>query len=88
MAQGANSPKNVCVRLIAALNVEATIAWIFRPWRRFVSILARFFSNEDGVTSIEYAIIASLIGIVIVTSVSDLGGKEEDVFDAVAAGIK
>ena len=48
--------------------------------------LIRFLKNEEGVTAIEYALIAALIAIVIVVAVTEVGqnlqGKYEDVRDA------
>ena len=46
--------------------------------------LARFYADEDAATAIEYAMIASGIGVVIVTIVYTLGGKVKDLFSAVS----
>jgi pilus assembly protein Flp/PilA len=40
----------------------------------------RFFREENGVTSIEYALIASLIAIIIVGAVTGVGKKLVDIF--------
>ena len=45
----------------------------------------QFLNNENGVTSIEYALIASLIAIVIVAAVTLLGTNLNTLFTAVAA---
>ncbi len=42
-----------------------------------------FIRNEDGATAIEYALIASLIAVAIITAVSTVGGKVSTVFSEV-----
>jgi pilus assembly protein Flp/PilA len=55
------------------------------------SHLTRFIRDESGATAIEYGLIASLIFLVIVTSVSAFGNKTttimQTVSDAIAAAI-
>jgi pilus assembly protein Flp/PilA len=53
-----------------------------------MAILARFWSSEDGVTAIEYALIASLIALVVVTAVQTVGTKVSTVFTEVGAALK
>jgi pilus assembly protein Flp/PilA len=53
-----------------------------------MAILARFLNNEDGVTAIEYALIASLIALVIITSVQTVGTKVSTVFTEVGGALK
>ena len=43
-------------------------------------ILRRLRKNEDGATAIEYGLIAGLISIVIVTTVTMVGSKLQNVF--------
>ena len=45
--------------------------------------VARFVREEEGVTAIEYGLIAGLIAVVIIGSVSGLGKKLITVFDSV-----
>ncbi len=47
----------------------------------------RFIVAESGVTSIEYALIASLIAMVIISSVSAVGTNLIPIFNAVAKGV-
>ncbi len=49
--------------------------------------LQRFVSDEEGVTAIEYALIASLIAVVIIAAVTLTGQNVSAVFNAVAAAI-
>ena len=42
-----------------------------------------FIRNEDGATAIEYALIASLIAVVIITAVQTVGTKVSTVFTEV-----
>ena len=53
--------------------------------------LVQFFSTvareEDGVTAIEYGLIAALIAVVIIASITAVGGNLSAVFPAVAANL-
>ena len=46
----------------------------------FTSAIRTFIRDEDGVTALEYGMIAALIAAVIVTTVSALGGKVDNAF--------
>jgi pilus assembly protein Flp/PilA len=45
-----------------------------------------FFGDETGATSIEYALLATLVAVVIIGSVIAVGGSLNGVFAAVVAG--
>jgi len=45
--------------------------------------LIQFFKDEDGVTAIEYGLIAALIGVAIVFTVATVGNELNDTFNAV-----
>lgn len=49
--------------------------------------LRAFVKREDGASAIEYALIAGLIAVVIITAVTALGVKVEDVFKAITNGL-
>jgi pilus assembly protein Flp/PilA len=53
-----------------------------------MSILKQFLSNEDGVTSIEYALLASLIAVFIIAAVQHLGTQVSSVFTEVGNSLK
>ena len=53
-----------------------------------MAILARFVSNDDGATAIEYALMASLIALFIIAAVQTVGTKVSTVFTEVGAGLK
>jgi len=46
--------------------------------------LLNFLSSDEGTTSIEYALIAGLIFVVIVLAVTDLGGSVMNLFQTVS----
>lgn len=46
--------------------------------------LIRFLKDEEGVTAIEYSLIAALIAIVIILAVTDAGEAVRDTFQQVA----
>jgi pilus assembly protein Flp/PilA len=47
-----------------------------------------FVGNESGATAIEYALIASLIAIALVTILTSLGGKLSTEFSEVSSALK
>ena len=51
------------------------------------NFIARFLRDESGATAIEYALIATLISVVIVASVTSLGTKVKATFTSVAAAL-
>ena len=53
-----------------------------------MAILARFNINEDGATAIEYALIASLIALVIIVGVQTVGTSVSTVFTEVGGALK
>jgi pilus assembly protein Flp/PilA len=46
--------------------------------------LRKLWKNEAGVTAIEYALIGSLIAVVIVTAVTAIGGSLSSIFHTIA----
>jgi pilus assembly protein Flp/PilA len=48
----------------------------------------RFLCSTDGATSIEYAFLASLIAIVIITAITAVGTSVTGVFNNVATAVK
>lgn len=56
--------------------------------REFVKWGARLFRDEKGATSIEYAIIAGSLSIVIVVVVQSIGTSLNTIFTSVQAGFK
>lgn len=51
---------------------------------KLVSGICRFLSDEEGVTAIEYGLIAALIAIVILTAVALIGTNLNVVFNRIA----
>jgi pilus assembly protein Flp/PilA len=49
-----------------------------------MSALKRFLKNEDGVTAIEYGLIAALIGVAIIVAVGTVGTNLNGTFSKVA----
>jgi len=49
--------------------------------------LIKFIKEEDGVTAIEYALIGSLIALVIILAVTNVGTRVRTIFENIAAGI-
>lgn len=48
----------------------------------------QFFQDEDGVTAIEYGLIAALIAIVIIGAVTSVGQNLNIVFDTIANALE
>ncbi len=55
--------------------------------KKLYSGIQRFVRNEEGVTAIEYALIASLIAVVIIAAVRLVGLDVRDTFQAIADAI-
>lgn len=47
-----------------------------------------FFANDEGATSIEYAVIMALIFLVIIAAIQPIGGQLADIFTGAAEGFK
>ena len=50
--------------------------------------IKKFVANESGATAIEYALIASLIAVAIILSVTALGSKLQNTFNEVSSNLK
>ena len=48
---------------------------------KLVQFIKHFGHEEDGVTAIEYGLIAALIAVVIIVSVTAVGNKLDAIFD-------
>lgn len=46
-----------------------------------------FLKNEDGATAIEYGLIAGLLSIIIITSLTNMGPTLKSVYDALQVGL-
>lgn len=55
--------------------------------KKFVAQAARFVRDEDGISAIEYALLASLIALAIVGTVGTLGTTLSTIFTNVAGSI-
>lgn len=49
--------------------------------------LKRFFKSEEGVTAIEYGLIAALIAVAIIVAVTAVGGGLSNTFNSVAGSL-
>jgi pilus assembly protein Flp/PilA len=54
---------------------------------KFISAVKTFVADEDGVTALEYGMIAALIGAVIVTVVGTLGTTIRDKFTSIVTAL-
>ena len=52
-----------------------------------MNFIKNFIREEDGVTAIEYGLIASLVGVAIVGAVTALGTQLKTVFNTVVANL-
>ena len=55
---------------------------------KFISAVRTFMSDEEGVTALEYGMIAALIAAVIVGVVGDLGGQVQVAFQEIATALQ
>lgn len=52
------------------------------------NLFPRFVKDESGATAIEYGLIAALIGVVIITAVTQVGTEVRSTFDDVKTGLQ
>jgi pilus assembly protein Flp/PilA len=68
---------------------ERIFSWVDYEGERAMKMLqhavARFVREEEGVTAIEYGLIAGLIAVVIIGAVTTLGTKLNAVFNLIAS---
>ncbi|CAN7427594.1 Flp family type IVb pilin [Paraburkholderia hospita] len=55
--------------------------------KNFIAKANRFVRDEEGVTAIEYGLIAALIAVVIIASVQLVGTRLSTVFSGIAASL-
>lgn len=53
----------------------------------FVKGLKRFHQDEEGVTAIEYGLIAALIAVVIIVAVTSVGANLNVIFNKIAGAL-
>ena len=53
-----------------------------------IKSLKSFVANESGATAIEYALIASLIAVAIIVSITVLGTQLQNTFNEVSSNLK
>ena len=51
------------------------------------SLIKRFAKDQSGVTAIEYGLIATLIGVAIISGATLLGNKLNDTFNGIAGAV-
>lgn len=52
-----------------------------------MELINNFIHDEDGVTAIEYGLIAALIAVVIIAAVTSVGTQLDLIFDRIAAAL-
>ena len=52
-----------------------------------IKLIMNFLKGEEGVTAIEYGLIAALIAVAIIAAITLVGGNLAGVFNAVAAAL-
>ena len=53
-----------------------------------MNLVKKFWSNEEGLETVEYAIIAGLIVAGTIITITTIGGYVKDKFDALQAGLE
>ena len=56
--------------------------------KTMLSALRKYVANESGATAIEYALIASLIAVAIIASITVLGTQLQNTFNEVSSNLK
>jgi pilus assembly protein Flp/PilA len=68
-------------------NEQSKSVKIEKQRRRKMEKLIRFLKDEDGVTAIEYGLIAALIAVVIIVAVTLVGTELSDTFNEVGQNL-
>ena len=55
--------------------------------KRLIQIAKDFARNEDGATAIEYGLLAALVAVVIIATVTQMGESLKGTFDTVATSL-
>lgn len=55
---------------------------------RILTAVQSFLRDEEGVTAIEYGLIAALIAVVIIAAVTAIGGNLNVIFNTIANALK
>ncbi len=53
-----------------------------------MKLVSNFIANEDGVTAIEYGLIASLVAVAIIAAITALGSKMSGTFASITGNLK
>jgi pilus assembly protein Flp/PilA len=53
-----------------------------------IKALKRFIKSDEGVTAIEYGLIAALIAVVIISAVYNLSNNLQDTFNTIATAVQ
>jgi pilus assembly protein Flp/PilA len=75
------SPFSMVPGVVYYLLMEFTMS-------KFISAVKTFVSDENGVTAIEYGLIAALVGLALITGATLLGTKLSDSFTFIAGKMK
>ena len=60
---------------------------ILKKEKKMIKQFVKFLKDEDGVTSVEYAVMAALIALVVIAGATLLGKNTNDTFNTVAGVI-
>jgi pilus assembly protein Flp/PilA len=82
------APRDTFGRYRAAGRTEFAAGWVLAPEQIMFKSIKNFAVNESGATAIEYALIASLIAVFIITAVSTVGTKVSTVFTEIGKTLK
>jgi pilus assembly protein Flp/PilA len=70
------------------MEIELALAGVLELEHLMFKSMKNFVADESGVTAIEYALIASLIAVFIITAVTAVGGKISTVFTEISTTLK
>ena len=77
--------------MVLVAVVESFLQWIIgipfggNQMKNFAKKLERFLKSEDGPTAVEYAVMLSLIVVVCLTAVTNIGKNAKSTFTSVSA---
>lgn len=82
------NPQSLQPRVIQRTEATDFAAFDFLVEDFAMRLIARFMKDESGATAIEYGLIAGLIGVVVITAVTNVGTKVSNQFKTIGNALK
>ena len=72
---------------LRSIKLSKSIYYLKKGEEKMIKQFVKFLKDEDGVTSVEYAVMAALIALVVIAGATILGNNTNATFEQVGAAI-